>query len=439
MPYDSNGNFSLVPGTIVADGMNVQPSQHNPPFQDIAQGGLSLVLLRDGRAPMTGVLNMNGNKITGASPGENPGDVVTMFQISDLAVDIGDGTWSLRDLSPNWLRRDGSVYLIADYPELAALLPPLPDGVSWTAKASIPNVAGATPQDLAYGSGLYVAGGGNGYVFVSSDLTAWTSVQVSAVSGAIWSRTAYGAGVFVVSGNGGRIATSIDGLTWTVQTPLVGATWNDIIWTGTEFLLFGTSGGSGVIYMSASGGSGTWTSVSVPAGTAGILSAARNGSNIVAITGTQSIVSTNTGSTWTLNTTGVSGLRRVEVQQGTSNAVAVGTNGTIISSSNGGTSWTPRTSGVTALLSGLARNDAGWIATGTNGTAVISSNMTSWTAAPTGGSENFVGAIVDPTNQTNGYVVMSSGRTVLQGDRTFSNQFRVPAGPEPLYDWVRAR
>ncbi len=80
MPFDSNGVFSLTPGYTAVAGQVIQPSQHNPPLEDISIGGLSLVLVRDGRAPMTGNLNMNGFKVTGLLNGTSPQDAVTKAQ-----------------------------------------------------------------------------------------------------------------------------------------------------------------------------------------------------------------------------------------------------------------------------------------------------------------------------------------------------------------------
>lgn len=59
MPYDSNGNFSLVPGTLVQTGDWVLPSQHNPPMLDFASG-LSNAMTRDGRGAATDVQNFAG-------------------------------------------------------------------------------------------------------------------------------------------------------------------------------------------------------------------------------------------------------------------------------------------------------------------------------------------------------------------------------------------
>lgn len=63
-------------------GQVIQPSQHNPPLEDLASGGLSLVLVRDGRAPMTGNLNMNtAFKITNLLAGSNALDAVNKTQL----------------------------------------------------------------------------------------------------------------------------------------------------------------------------------------------------------------------------------------------------------------------------------------------------------------------------------------------------------------------
>ncbi len=52
MPRDANGNFSLVSGYLAVQGQTVQPSNHNPPLEDIASG-LTASLPRDGSAAMT--------------------------------------------------------------------------------------------------------------------------------------------------------------------------------------------------------------------------------------------------------------------------------------------------------------------------------------------------------------------------------------------------
>lgn len=80
MPYDAQGNYSLPNGTTVSTGDKVLPSQHNPAFNDVAST-LSAVLVRDGRAPMTGDLPMGDHKITGLADGVDDTDAATKSQV----------------------------------------------------------------------------------------------------------------------------------------------------------------------------------------------------------------------------------------------------------------------------------------------------------------------------------------------------------------------
>lgn len=73
MPDDASGNFSLVPGYLAATGSTIQPSQHNPPLEDIASA-ITARLPRSGVAPMTGPLKtVTGSASTPAIyPNSNP-------------------------------------------------------------------------------------------------------------------------------------------------------------------------------------------------------------------------------------------------------------------------------------------------------------------------------------------------------------------------------
>lgn len=85
-PYDANGNFSLTPGYLAVAGQTIQPSQHNPVLEDIGLSGLSNVLVRDGRAPMTGALNMNTFKVINLLAGSSPTDAVNKQQLDDTTA-----------------------------------------------------------------------------------------------------------------------------------------------------------------------------------------------------------------------------------------------------------------------------------------------------------------------------------------------------------------
>lgn len=57
MPSDSNGNYSLPSGYLAVTGQTIQPSEHNPPLEDVA-AGLTARLMRSGAGPMTGTLKL---------------------------------------------------------------------------------------------------------------------------------------------------------------------------------------------------------------------------------------------------------------------------------------------------------------------------------------------------------------------------------------------
>lgn len=89
IPYDSNGNFSLVAGYLAVSGQTILASQHNPPFEDVASG-MSQVLLRSGAAPFGGNQSMAGFKITNAGAGSADGDYVTMAQLNAIVATIAN-------------------------------------------------------------------------------------------------------------------------------------------------------------------------------------------------------------------------------------------------------------------------------------------------------------------------------------------------------------
>lgn len=87
MPFDSNGNASLVPGYLAVTGQDILPSQHNPPLEDIASM-LSQVVLRSGVAPMGGSLNFSGFKATNLGVATGDGDAVPKSQMDEAISDV---------------------------------------------------------------------------------------------------------------------------------------------------------------------------------------------------------------------------------------------------------------------------------------------------------------------------------------------------------------
>lgn len=82
MPRNGSGTYSLPPIYLATPGTTIQAQQHNDPLTDIASA-MTASVAADGQTPMTGVLNANGNKITGLATATNPSDAVRFDQISD--------------------------------------------------------------------------------------------------------------------------------------------------------------------------------------------------------------------------------------------------------------------------------------------------------------------------------------------------------------------
>jgi len=118
MPFNPGGVFSLVSSYFASPGTTIKTEQHNPPLEDIA-AGMSQVLVRDGRAPMTGTLNMNGNAITNVASGSTPGSVATLAQAMPLGaiIDFAGST-----APTGWLLCYGQAVSRTVYADLFAII-----------------------------------------------------------------------------------------------------------------------------------------------------------------------------------------------------------------------------------------------------------------------------------------------------------------------------
>lgn len=118
MPTDANGTYTLPPSYFVQNGDPIQPVQHNPPLEDLQQG-MTDRLMRDGRAAMTGPLNMDGNKVVGMVDGVDPADGATVRQ----AVPPGAVMAFARATAPTgWLACKGQTVSRATYAALFAAI-----------------------------------------------------------------------------------------------------------------------------------------------------------------------------------------------------------------------------------------------------------------------------------------------------------------------------
>lgn len=438
MPYDSSGNFTLVPGTIVSDGMTIQPSQHNPPFQDVA-GGLSMVFVRDGRAPMTGPVNMNGNKITNAADGSADSDVATIGQ---AGFKVGDFKDTARTLDSKWLRRNGGAYSSAVYPDLATFFPPIPSGVSWNSYTPSGLIVTSNPTRMTNGE-LGVVGGGsfqkssnwslmssvatytpaastvynfcdvlNGvYLIVSIGFApipqSYSTVSVSLDGGETFSLSGFPFGsnteyltifnnkAIIIASKDKKVFTSEDGITWDSH---------DV----TEFL--------GLAYLPS------WSSVE----SEGIL-------YLVCKDNNEYSVFTDDG----INYTRGSPVNANGITKSGSYFIAVANGGVIYRTTdfeNG--PWTAVTSGTTQNLNSVLSLGGGNVIAVGDGVTLLSTNDgAGWITTATSETRNIL-KVVQYQNETNSFVGGVSG-ALIKGEYSTSALFRVP-NDDPTYGWIRA-
>jgi hypothetical protein len=84
----SSGTYTLPAGNPVTTGTTITSNWANTTLSDIATA-LTGSVATDGTSPMTGILQMGNNKITGVANGTASTDVATVFQISNPTITGG--------------------------------------------------------------------------------------------------------------------------------------------------------------------------------------------------------------------------------------------------------------------------------------------------------------------------------------------------------------
>lgn len=108
--------------------------------------------------------------------------------------------------------------------------------------------------DIAYGNGIYVAVGENGYVTTSTDGKTWTTPKQ--VGTTRWSKVVFGNGLFFAMTNTSYLASSVNGITWTTpQKANVSGSANSIAYGEGKLVLACYSGN---LWTSTDNGQ-TWT------------------------------------------------------------------------------------------------------------------------------------------------------------------------------------
>ncbi|MDG3577114.1 hypothetical protein P7F60_11995 [Rhizobium sp. YJ-22] len=419
---------------------------------DVAAGGATIDLDGNGAKPLyktvaAGLVDVNAGDILATGyywitydPAANAGGgafILLNPGNASSAYQVGDFLDSARTLSTDWLRRNGGIYNIADYPELAALLPALPDGVEWVAKTSGVSVE---LNEICYGEGLFVAVGATGTIITSPDRTNWT-VRSSGTSLNL-TGVAYGNGIFVAVGfdpNNGQVVACVspDGVTWSASNITAsGYSAFSIAFGNGVFVVVGGSQLNQISGFTSPNGT-SWTQRTLPSDTGTIRDVTYTGSLFIAVRafGASGIYTSPDGTTWTARTSPGSGTI-YGVANGASLSIAVGAGGLIISSPDG-VAWTSRTSGTSQQLNSASYSpSAKWLVVGNTGTALISSAGTSWALSATGVGTNLNDVVYDESNDF-AYVTVGATGTVLTGLRTSPTQFKVP-DDDPTYGWIKA-
>lgn len=122
MPRDQNGNTVPLPGTIVANGDTILPSQHNPMVSDLyAMMGQSLS--RDGQGGMRAPLAMNGFRVEGVGTAISDSDAVSLGQSRANGVLVGTiHDWCGQTVPETYLFAHGQAVSRSAYPVLFAAI-----------------------------------------------------------------------------------------------------------------------------------------------------------------------------------------------------------------------------------------------------------------------------------------------------------------------------
>lgn len=119
MPRDANGNTNPLPGTIVATGDTILPSQHNPMVNDV-YAMMTQSLSRDGQGGMRAPLAMNGFPVRNMGPATQPNDAVPLSQFQ-AGTPVGSVVDFAGVTPPNtWMLCFGQTIEVNAYPEFVA-------------------------------------------------------------------------------------------------------------------------------------------------------------------------------------------------------------------------------------------------------------------------------------------------------------------------------
>lgn len=152
----SNGVFSLITSYFATAGQNIRTEQHNPVLEDIAVA-LTNRVTRDGSAPMTGDLPMNGRKVTGMGAGVAATDAATVAQLpvaSVLSPTGQVGAFAMATAPTGWLAANGALVSRTTYAALFAAIGTVYGAGDGTTTFALPDLRGEFLRGLDSGRGV---------------------------------------------------------------------------------------------------------------------------------------------------------------------------------------------------------------------------------------------------------------------------------------------
>lgn len=302
MARNGSGTYTLPSGNPVVTGTSISSTWANNTMNDIANA-LTGSVASDGQTPMTGNLNMGGNKVTGLANGTNPTDAVTYSQLTGLApattgssVLAGNGTGGFTNVS-------------------------LATGLAYSSGTLSADINGLLPSQT----------GNSGKVLsTNGSTTSWTSTGASGtvssvdVSGGTTGLTTSG-GPITTTGTitlAGTLAVTSGG---TGSTTSTGALTNLLPSQTGNSGKFLTTNGTATSWGSA--GTGTVTSVALSGGTTGLSVSGTpiTTSGTMTLAGTLALANGGTGATTASGARSSLGLGTMATQNSNSITVTGGT------------------------------------------------------------------------------------------------------------------
>lgn len=114
----TGGVYTLPNGYQAVTGEIIQPSQHNPPLEDLAQA-MTDSLPRNGAAAMTGNLPMGNNRITGLAPATAPNHAARWDQVMPATGGTVTGIITVQRSGSHMFRMINSNYSASDFANIS--------------------------------------------------------------------------------------------------------------------------------------------------------------------------------------------------------------------------------------------------------------------------------------------------------------------------------